>query len=198
MTEIRFLAAKYTGAVGADQAQLANQLAQEVPGLLALIDDLRTKLAKPCGSCHPCDNYADETWRAAGRKPPHVTEWDETQAQLTRLRAELEQVREQRDAHASMADELRAELAAARDEVRATALELLRSRPVDLHPAYPVARCGQLSAHGPHVVDHGPDQPRNCPGTADDGPVQVVPHGPVRPPYGSPEREAYDREHAPS
>lgn len=32
-------------------------------------------------------------------------------------------------------------------------------------PAYPVARCGQLSAHGPHVVDYGPDQPRNCPGT---------------------------------
>lgn len=31
--------------------------------------------------------------------------------------------------------------------------------------AYPVRRCGQQSAHGPHVMDHGPDQPRNCPGT---------------------------------
>lgn len=28
----------------------------------------------------------------------------------------------------------------------------------------PVLRCGQLSVHAPHVVDHGPDQPRNCPG----------------------------------
>jgi hypothetical protein len=37
---------------------------------------------KPCGSCHPCDNYADETWRAAGRKPPHVYQWDEARAAL--------------------------------------------------------------------------------------------------------------------
>lgn len=33
------------------------------------------------------------------------------------------------------------------------------------NPAYRFARCGQRSAHGPHVVDHGPDQPRNCRGT---------------------------------
>lgn len=32
------------------------------------------------------------------------------------------------------------------------------------NPAYRVARCGQLSSHGPHVMEHGPDQPRNCPG----------------------------------
>jgi hypothetical protein len=36
------------------------------------------------------------------------------------------------------------------------------------NPAYQVARCGQGSVHGPHVVDHGPDQPRNCPGTGQD------------------------------
>ncbi|MGW1059318.1 hypothetical protein [Micromonospora rubida] len=53
-----------------------------VPALLA-------KLAQPCGSCHPCTNYADETWRAAGRTPPHVFQWDEAQEELTRLRAEL-------------------------------------------------------------------------------------------------------------
>lgn len=29
---------------------------------------------------------------------------------------------------------------------------------------YRVALCGQLAYHGPHVVEHGPDQPRNCPG----------------------------------
>lgn len=36
----------------------------------------------------------------------------------------------------------------------------------DFNPAYRVARCGQQSAHAPHVVEHGPDQPRNCPGPA--------------------------------
>lgn len=30
--------------------------------------------------------------------------------------------------------------------------------------AYQTARCGDLAVHGPHAVDHGPDQPRNCPG----------------------------------
>lgn len=35
----------------------------------------------------------------------------------------------------------------------------------DFNPAHRVVRCGQLSAHGPHFMDHGPDQPRNCPGT---------------------------------
>lgn len=35
----------------------------------------------------------------------------------------------------------------------------------DFNPAYRVVRCGQLSAHGPHVMEHGPDRPRNCPGT---------------------------------
>jgi hypothetical protein len=33
------------------------------------------------------------------------------------------------------------------------------------NPAYRVARCGDSATHGPHVVDHGPDQPRNCPGS---------------------------------
>lgn len=32
------------------------------------------------------------------------------------------------------------------------------------NPAYRISRCGQQSAHGPHVVESGPDQPRNCPG----------------------------------
>jgi hypothetical protein len=32
------------------------------------------------------------------------------------------------------------------------------------NPAYRVARCGQQSSHGPHVMEHGPDRPRNCPG----------------------------------
>lgn len=32
------------------------------------------------------------------------------------------------------------------------------------NPAYVLARCGQKYFHSPHVVDSGPDQPRNCPG----------------------------------
>lgn len=32
------------------------------------------------------------------------------------------------------------------------------------NPAYRIARCGDQAVHGPHIVDHGPDQPRNCPG----------------------------------
>lgn len=44
--------------------------------LLSDIKALLEKLAGPCGTCHPCTEYADETWRAAGRKPPHVHEYD--------------------------------------------------------------------------------------------------------------------------
>jgi hypothetical protein len=36
------------------------------------------------------------------------------------------------------------------------------------NPAYRIARCGMGSVHAPHVVDHGPDQPRNCPGMGGD------------------------------
>lgn len=34
------------------------------------------------------------------------------------------------------------------------------------NPAYRIARCGTSASHGPHVMEHGPDQPRNCPGTS--------------------------------
>lgn len=37
----------------------------------------------------------------------------------------------------------------------------------DFHPEVRVTRCGQQSSHGPHFMDHGPDQPRNCPGTGE-------------------------------
>ena len=51
----------------------------------AEIERLRAQLDEPCGFCHPCANWADETWRAADRKPPGVAEWDETRAEVTRL-----------------------------------------------------------------------------------------------------------------
>ncbi|OPG13691.1 hypothetical protein [Microbispora sp. GKU 823] len=55
--------------------------AQYAAELLAEVERLRAKLDAPCGSCHPCTNYADETWRAAGRTPPHVAEWDALRAE---------------------------------------------------------------------------------------------------------------------
>ncbi|MGI5161439.1 hypothetical protein [Microbispora sp. CA-102843] len=60
--------------------------AQYAKELLSQVEWLRAKLDAPCGSCHPCTNYADETWRAAGRTPPHVAEWDERRAELERLK----------------------------------------------------------------------------------------------------------------
>lgn len=53
------------------------------------IQTLLDKLAGPCGSCHPCTEYADETWRAAGRKPPHVYEYDELKALVHHLYDDL-------------------------------------------------------------------------------------------------------------
>ncbi len=49
--------------------------------------EMQAKLDLPCGSCHPCTNYSDETWRAASRKPPHVHQWDEARALLAAYRA---------------------------------------------------------------------------------------------------------------
>ncbi|TDB83420.1 hypothetical protein E1264_28495 [Actinomadura sp. KC216] len=52
----------------------------------AEVERLRAKLDQPCGMCHPCVNWADETWRQANRKPPHVHEWDELREQVKRVR----------------------------------------------------------------------------------------------------------------
>jgi hypothetical protein len=50
---------------------------------------LQAKLDLPCGSCHPCTNWADETWRRADRTPPTVSEWDESRALRAAYRAHL-------------------------------------------------------------------------------------------------------------
>lgn len=60
--------------------------AADVDWLVAEIERLRGRLEKPCGSCHPCMNYRDETWRAADRKPPHVFEYDQLVAEVKNLR----------------------------------------------------------------------------------------------------------------
>lgn len=59
----------------------------EVNRLRELIDRMKATLDGPCGSCHPCQNWADETWRRADRKPPAVITWDDAQAELKALRA---------------------------------------------------------------------------------------------------------------
>lgn len=46
----------------------------------ARIVRLINALEAPCGSCHPCNHYAAETWRQAGGEIPHkvfVDEWRE-------------------------------------------------------------------------------------------------------------------------
>lgn len=50
---------------------------------------LSAKLDLPCGMCHPCNNWSYETWNQAGRKPPHVHEWDEARSEVASLRAQL-------------------------------------------------------------------------------------------------------------
>lgn len=63
-------------------------------------DELGAKLEMPCGSCHACTNWADETWRRAGRKPPTVSDYEATLAgrdqalqALQRTQAAIEQLR---------------------------------------------------------------------------------------------------------
>lgn len=64
-----------------DDAAFIAAARQDIPDLLDEVDRLRAKLDGPCGSCHPCNNWADETWRRANRTPPTVQEWDDLRAQ---------------------------------------------------------------------------------------------------------------------
>lgn len=76
--------AELMGSVG-DLIRKLDETEPEVQRLRAVIDG-------PCGSCHPCTNYAEETWRATGRKPPHVYQWDEMLARAERAEARNTQV----------------------------------------------------------------------------------------------------------
>lgn len=70
----------------------------EADRLREQVKQLQAKLDKPCGSCHPCTNYADETWRAAGRKPPHVYQWDLARKALQDIASMVRQFDTPRDA----------------------------------------------------------------------------------------------------
>ena len=81
--------AAWVKAHGGDRLQ-DDRLACSLRGAPLYLSDIQSLVEafdKPCGSCHPCDNWADETWRAAGRKPPHVYQWDEMMAVRTAVLA---------------------------------------------------------------------------------------------------------------
>jgi DNA repair exonuclease SbcCD ATPase subunit len=77
--------------VGAQRATLLVELGQA----RTETEKLQKKLDKPCGQCHPCTNWRDETWRQADRRPPHVHEYDALVAELEQLREDLAHARNQ-------------------------------------------------------------------------------------------------------
>ncbi|MEV4458495.1 hypothetical protein [Microbispora sp. NPDC049633] len=100
---------------------------QDLAELMAEVERLRAKLDAPCGSCHPCTNYADETWRAAGRTPPHVAEWDELRAERNKAVATIAEqaqrlIAREREHNADRAELEQAKAAIARVRERLNAL----------------------------------------------------------------------------
>jgi hypothetical protein len=82
-------------------ARERDDLLEELDGKRAIVEDamhqrdqargeverLRAKLAMPCGSCHPCTEWAAETWKQAATLPT-VHDWNDLRAEVERLRAE--------------------------------------------------------------------------------------------------------------
>jgi len=69
---------------------VAEKAAADLDLAVWLHAELQHKLTLPCGDCHPCTNWADETWRRAGRKPPHVVTWEDKLAETRGLYARLD------------------------------------------------------------------------------------------------------------
>ena len=53
------------------------------------VTKLRAKLDLPCGSCHPCTQWANQTWVNAKRNLPHVYQWDELRVERDALAAQV-------------------------------------------------------------------------------------------------------------
>jgi len=70
--------------------RIAEKAAADLELALWLHAELQHKLTRPCGECHPCTNWADETWRRAGRKPPAVVTWEDKLAETRGLYARLD------------------------------------------------------------------------------------------------------------
>jgi hypothetical protein len=64
--------------------------ADAVESLLVENEKLRAKLEMPCGSCHPCTQWANQTWVNAGLRLPHVIDWQELTAERDALQAQLD------------------------------------------------------------------------------------------------------------
>lgn len=56
-------------------------------------EEAEKKLEMPCGSCHPCTEWANQTWVNAGLRLPHVIDWQEMTAALSRAEETIEKVR---------------------------------------------------------------------------------------------------------
>jgi len=62
----------------------------------ALLDEVeasRAKLAQPCGSCHPCTEWANQTWINAGERLPSVQQWHDVHDELESSRVKLAEIR---------------------------------------------------------------------------------------------------------
>lgn len=60
--------------------------ANHAPLLVSDLQSLLDAFDAPCGSCHPCTEWAAETWRETGGPLPAKVFVDEMRAQLQRVR----------------------------------------------------------------------------------------------------------------
>jgi hypothetical protein len=87
--------------------------AADVAYLLAELRKAHEKLAGPCGSCHPCTEWANQTWVNAGERLPHVYEWQEMKSKLAAYETGRGKVEAECDATDTETDEpLQADLVA--------------------------------------------------------------------------------------
>jgi hypothetical protein len=60
----------------------------------AEVERLHAKLDMPCGSCHPCTQWANQTWINAGERLPHVIDWQDMRGERDAALAKLDAVSE--------------------------------------------------------------------------------------------------------
>lgn len=82
---------KHAAWIGFDQRKAWREECEAFPShgdnrrVLALLD----LLDAPCGSCHPCSHWANQTWVNEGERLPHVHEWQELRARADVLAAKV-------------------------------------------------------------------------------------------------------------
>jgi hypothetical protein len=85
-------------------------LRAEVARLTAENERLQAKLEMPCGSCHPCTEWANQTWINAGLPLPHVIDWQELKDERNALKRRNKRLRAERDALQAQLDAVRESL----------------------------------------------------------------------------------------